>query len=70
MSLSEDLKDIRGEWLIIHLMPLLMTIHNPTIVLGVFPVVCYIVGRSGSVRGRFEVTLLTSPGGVLEPMVE
>ena len=42
---------------------------NPTILLSVFPVVCYIVGRPGSVRGRLEVTLLTSPGGVLELVV-
>ena len=69
MSLSEDLEDVRGEWLIIHLMPPTMTIHNPTIVPSVFPVVCYMVGRPGSVRGRLEVTLLTSLGGVLEPMV-
>jgi len=46
-----------------------MTVHNPTIITSVFPAVCYMVGRPGSVRGRFETTRLTSPGGVLELVV-
>jgi len=46
-----------------------MTVHNSTIMTSVFPVVCYMVGKPGSVRGRFETTRLTSPGGVLELMV-